>query len=74
MVEVELCGESFENSADTYTLFGSETMPLVMSVIAHVGMECFATGVFRHRAPLSVLVAAVTVTDRQMLGIAEHGS
>ncbi len=47
-IQIEFRGERFENRAHADTLFCGESMPVIVRVIAHVGMEGFPTVVIRH--------------------------
>ena len=47
-VQIELRSERFKNCAHADTLLSGEAMPVVVSIVAHVGMEGFPTIVIRH--------------------------
>lgn len=46
-VQIELWCECLKNGTHAYTLLCGESMPVIVSVIAHIGMEGFPTIVIR---------------------------
>ncbi len=47
-VQIQLWGKRFKNRAYADTLLCGESMPVIMSIVAHVGVEGFTTIVIRH--------------------------
>jgi len=54
-IEVQLGSKRFKDGAYAYTLLGGETVPVIVRVIAHVGLQGFPTIVLRHWFPFMCL-------------------